>query len=243
MKRLLVAIDGCAPSFGAAKKAIELAERYGAEVIVLYVEEKTPMLPAEKNIESSMMKEKVSDHPLELMAEYGKQVKVNLQLVKTQGKITGKILSVANEYMADMIVIGDTARKGLEKLHFGSVAESVLKNSPLPVLVVKRGGVDISDIKSLAEDLNARLPGHEVESHNFYPYQESFRNNRVISFSFFGLFALVYFSAAIINSTTYQGVAAVPVAGIPLGVLAGFSVFPIALALCGVYLKTGGKQQ
>ncbi|MCL4442137.1 MAG: universal stress protein [Firmicutes bacterium] len=37
-----MAIDGCAPSLGAAKKAIELAERYGAEVIVLYVEEKTP---------------------------------------------------------------------------------------------------------------------------------------------------------------------------------------------------------
>lgn len=242
MKRLMVAVDGCAPSLCAAKKAIELAEKYGTEVIVLYVEEKTPMLPSEKTFENTLIKDKITDYPLELMSEYGKLVGANLQLVKTQGKITGKIIRLANEFGVDMIVIGDSARKGMERLHFGSVAESVLKDSALPVLVVKRGSVDLSDLKALAEAVNAKHSElSNVEPEFISPYQETYRRNRLVSFSYFSVFALVYFGCAIINSATFQSIAVLPFGGVPLGVWAGFSVFPVALVLCALYLKTGGN--
>lgn len=242
MNKLLVAVDGGSPSLAAAKKAMELADKYQAEVIVLHVEEKTPMLPSEKTFESGLNRDRVCEYPLELMGEYGNKVGIDLHLIKTQGKITGKILKVAKEFGVDMIVIGDTARKGLEKMHFGSVAESVLEKSPYPVLVVKRDSVDISDIKSLAADLSSKMCiDDDIDADIYSPYQENLERNRLVSFSFFGIFALIYFFAAIINSTSFQSIAVMSLANIPLGVWAGFSVFPIALIMCMLFLKTGGQ--
>ncbi|HEV8021324.1 MAG TPA: universal stress protein, partial [Candidatus Lustribacter sp.] len=38
---------------------------------------------------------------------------------------------------ADLIVLGSHGRQGLERFFIGSVAEHVVRNSPLPVLVVR----------------------------------------------------------------------------------------------------------
>jgi len=38
---------------------------------------------------------------------------------------------------ADLIVVGDTGRTGLKRIALGSVAETVVKAAPIPVLVVK----------------------------------------------------------------------------------------------------------
>ena len=41
-------------------------------------------------------------------------------------------LSYAQEEKIDLIIMGTHGRKGLEKALFGSVAEKVVKNSPVP---------------------------------------------------------------------------------------------------------------
>jgi nucleotide-binding universal stress UspA family protein len=48
------------------------------------------------------------------------------------------ILDVAAELKADLIVIGTHGRTGLEHLLIGSVAEHVVRYSPIPVLTVRR---------------------------------------------------------------------------------------------------------
>lgn len=47
-----------------------------------------------------------------------------------------KIVEVANQWEADMIVIASHGRKGLTRLLMGSVAEIVLRNSKCPVLII-----------------------------------------------------------------------------------------------------------
>jgi nucleotide-binding universal stress UspA family protein len=54
-----------------------------------------------------------------------------------QGGVAKRIVHVAEEWKADIIVIGDTGRTGLKRIALGSVAETVVKGSPIPVLVVK----------------------------------------------------------------------------------------------------------
>ena len=47
-----------------------------------------------------------------------------------------EILNYAQAEGIDLIIIGTHGRKGLERIIFGSVAERVLKKSPVPVLTV-----------------------------------------------------------------------------------------------------------
>ena len=52
------------------------------------------------------------------------------------GSTADGILSCSKEFKADLIVIGTHSRSGIDRLLMGSVAESVVRNSEIPVLVV-----------------------------------------------------------------------------------------------------------
>jgi nucleotide-binding universal stress UspA family protein len=54
-----------------------------------------------------------------------------------EGKPSEEILQAAEELGAHMVIIGSHGRMGLERAIFGSVAEKVVKNAPMPVLVIK----------------------------------------------------------------------------------------------------------
>lgn len=60
----------------------------------------------------------------------------DVQLGLRAGDIAEEILAYAADNKIDLLLLGTHGRKGLEKIFFGSVAERVLKSSPLPVLLV-----------------------------------------------------------------------------------------------------------
>ena len=47
------------------------------------------------------------------------------------------IIHVADEVGADLIIMGSHGRTGFKKLILGSVAQAVLTQSPIPVLIIK----------------------------------------------------------------------------------------------------------
>jgi nucleotide-binding universal stress UspA family protein len=53
------------------------------------------------------------------------------------GEAAAEIIKVANSWSADLIVIGSHGRHGFDRLILGSVAESVTRSAPCPVLVIK----------------------------------------------------------------------------------------------------------
>ena len=74
-----------------------------------------------------------------LVSTYRRHQELGLK-VETQireGKPAEEILGAARSTKADLIIIGTHARKGLEKAIFGSVAERVMRTSPIPVLLLK----------------------------------------------------------------------------------------------------------
>jgi len=62
---------------------------------------------------------------------------VECEVEIVQGGVAKRILHVAEDWKADMIVVGDTGRTGIKRIALGSVAETVVKGSPVPVMVVK----------------------------------------------------------------------------------------------------------
>lgn len=60
----------------------------------------------------------------------------NIEVKVVDGETANAILTAAQDYDADIIVMGSHGRSGLGKLIMGSVAETVLHNSKIPLLVV-----------------------------------------------------------------------------------------------------------
>jgi len=54
-----------------------------------------------------------------------------------EGRPAEDILKLAGERKTDLIVVGGIGVTGLEKFLLGSVAEKVVRNSKVPVLVVR----------------------------------------------------------------------------------------------------------
>jgi len=52
------------------------------------------------------------------------------------------VVNMAKERNASLIVMSSRGRSGLHRLVFGSVAQAVLQNSNVPVLLVKRSDDD-----------------------------------------------------------------------------------------------------
>ncbi|HMQ93030.1 MAG TPA: universal stress protein [Amaricoccus sp.] len=55
-----------------------------------------------------------------------------------RGLPPGRIVEVARELGADLVVVGSRGRTGLPHILLGSVAERVVQTAPMPVTVVKR---------------------------------------------------------------------------------------------------------
>ena len=60
----------------------------------------------------------------------------NTKTVVVAGDASEEIINYIEEHHIDLVIMGTHGRKGMDKVLFGSVAERVLKTSPVPVMVV-----------------------------------------------------------------------------------------------------------
>ncbi|RMF56539.1 MAG: universal stress protein [Calditrichaeota bacterium] len=142
VNHILVPIDFSEYSEQATQYAIFLAEHYGAEItllhaVVLFHEDISEKAQVEQYQKLAEMKEKeihekmVQQH--EVVSERGVQVKTEIRRGINAAEV---ILEYASEAQPDLIVIGTHGRSGLKKWIYGSVAEKVVRSSPIPVLTV-----------------------------------------------------------------------------------------------------------
>lgn len=139
ISKILVPTDGSEPAVAATEYAVLLAKTFGATVKAIFVDTGMEALEYPEEVMSEDVYEGV--HPsikglaiAKTMCERN-GVKCEVELVK--GGVAKRIVAAAEDWGADMIVLGDTGRTGLKRIALGSVAETVVKGSPIPVLVVK----------------------------------------------------------------------------------------------------------
>jgi len=153
-RRIVVALDGSAFSAAAVPYAAEIAARAGAaiELVRVHVPEPidddaiytfTPFEPeccsdpyarldrAALRIEA----EEMHDLTQFIADETGLSISARVVV----GEVNGSLGRRAEALRADLIVMSTHARRGLERLHFGSVAEAVVRIAKMPVLLVQPG--------------------------------------------------------------------------------------------------------
>jgi nucleotide-binding universal stress UspA family protein len=138
-QRILVATDFGEISNLAIDRALDLARDVGARVTLLHV---TPMPPyyyaayAEGLAWPTEEIEGAARQALDesLAAARKKYDKVDAKLLT--GSPRAQILDAVAQQKADLVVLGTHGRRGLVRAILGSVAESVVRTSPVPVLTV-----------------------------------------------------------------------------------------------------------
>ncbi|MCJ7445930.1 MAG: universal stress protein [Methanotrichaceae archaeon] len=145
-KNILIAVDGSKHSQKAEEVGIELAKISNGKITALYVVEigkeygavgmaMTDL--ADKIVEGN--KKYLMDIGNQIMRqteERAKKAGIPFQGNIIEGHAATEILRMTEDAKMNLIVIGSLERTGLSRYLLGSAAESVIRNSKVPVLVV-----------------------------------------------------------------------------------------------------------
>ncbi|GAA5182852.1 universal stress protein [Acinetobacter kookii] len=142
-QNILVPVDGSETAYAAVAKAAEFAKAFGSKITVVQVLALDPYIAAEyiSANQTNDLIERARNAVVESLA--ATKAKFNEQGLEVETKllegqvIHREIVRAAEDSHADLIIIGSHGRTGLKKLFLGSVAQSVLGESHIPVLIVR----------------------------------------------------------------------------------------------------------
>lgn len=143
-KHLLVTLDGSPQAESVIPHAIDIAKTMGAELTLLRVVDAANSDWSErgaigKSQAASTIRSTYVDQAtayLERVAEQLRHSGVPARAVVKQGQAGRQIVATAKEVDADAITMTTHSRRGINRLMFGSVAEEVLHESQLPIILV-----------------------------------------------------------------------------------------------------------
>lgn len=140
MKTILVPIDFSDYSEYALEVAAKIAKRHGSSLVAMHMMGLSQAVLTKddsQEVLEAMYYMKLADKRFEefLDRDYLKGLKV--QTTVQNYKLFHEIDSVAQEFNADLIVMGSHGSSGLREVFVGSNTEKVVRTSEIPVLVVK----------------------------------------------------------------------------------------------------------
>lgn len=137
---IVVATDFGPSAEAALDEAIGLAQKLKARIVLVHTYQ-LPIVgfPDGAIVASAELVSRIIDGAQTAFArtvERRKDCGVEIKTVLKQADAREGILEVANDVQADLIVLGTHGRKGIVRALIGSVAESVVRTSTVPVMTV-----------------------------------------------------------------------------------------------------------
>jgi nucleotide-binding universal stress UspA family protein len=143
VRRILVPTDFGECSAPALRYAVELADKFGAELILLHVVHDLALA-----MPDAVMPTPVPAPDLTQLIDAGKTGLANLIARENLGRLRPRtevrvgspvpeIVAAAKDLRADLLCVGTHGRTGLAHLLLGSQAERIIREAPCPVLTVK----------------------------------------------------------------------------------------------------------
>ena len=144
-KLILVAVDLHDARDDALDMAAFYARSFGSAVRVFHAADiNVPSPPIPIPGASELRQEALASAENELAAELEKRVRPSMDGIETsycvaRSSSTGEaVCAAARDSGADLVIVGSQGRTGIGRMLLGSVAESVVRHAPCPVLVVRR---------------------------------------------------------------------------------------------------------
>ena len=143
VKKIICPTDFSEPSYEALKTAVEMADHFSAELVVVHVVTPIPFIPIhddpssfnlpvyEKEMETSAQKS------LDRVFEEKIPKSLNCRTLVMQGDPAPQIVRLTDDEAADIIVIATHGLTGWRKFMFGSVTEKVIRLANCPVLSIR----------------------------------------------------------------------------------------------------------
>lgn len=141
---ILVPIDGSDTARRGLEEAIRLAKALGSRIRLVHVVNELTGVPADlagvdlRGVVEDLRHsgETILDAALDQVRK--ESIEVDARLIEVWGGRAGALLvQHAKEWPADLIVCGTHGRRGVPRLLMGSDAEEIVRQSPVPVLLVR----------------------------------------------------------------------------------------------------------
>lgn len=147
-KRILVPVDGSEGSRRALDEALKLTQLSGAQLQAVYVLEHPAQAVdvAAGFIEQVPVRDTSGETATRVLAEAREQiapfaVEGTVRAIDAYGESLPAVLARAiDEFDADLVVMYSHGRSGIRRLFAGSVAESLLHDTTVPLLLLRNGG-------------------------------------------------------------------------------------------------------
>jgi nucleotide-binding universal stress UspA family protein len=162
-RAIVVATDFSPTAEHAQRVAHRLAAAFGAELHLLHVRVllEDPHLGEEQRHEFERMLSDSDASTRDALVAAGaiaSDVRTIPHLVRGLSE-SEAIVETARDLGADLIIMGTHGRRGLSHVLLGSVAERVVRSSPIPVLTVRHDAVDLESVGRI-------LVPHDFSSHS-----------------------------------------------------------------------------
>ncbi|KTG08766.1 universal stress protein UspA [Haloprofundus marisrubri] len=134
---IVIATDGSESVRRAVAVALDLAETFDAEVHALYVVDSGEVDSSPERLRDEMrdaLHERGEEALETVRSEAGRDVTTAVR----EGRPAAVIGDYAREHDADVVATGTRGRHGENRFLIGSVAERVVRTSPVPVLTVRQ---------------------------------------------------------------------------------------------------------
>ncbi len=142
-ERIVVAVDGSEESNRALDEAVRLAGNQGARLRVVHVVDTSCLYHGDESDRSADLEEawckagqRLVEQGAARAAGTGLAVETAVRCTR-KTRVSEQIVEEAVRWQADLIVLGTHGRRGLNRLLLGSVAEAVVRISPVSVLLAR----------------------------------------------------------------------------------------------------------
>ena len=142
IRSILVPVDFSDPSQAALRHAAEIAEKFGATLVLLHVVEPVGTPDFAYNplmLDDDKVAARARAELHKLTATNGIDSKLIEKVVVRNGPAFHEITRAAESLKVDLIVIATHGYKGLKHVLLGSTTERVVRHASCPVWVVRNG--------------------------------------------------------------------------------------------------------
>ena len=147
--KILWPTDGSENALRALPIAVYLAEKFQAPIYALHVISRAPMLSKKGFTPPTPMSFDVPRYEQDVLQEMNKYLEKTLADNVPEHTVVEKavemgdpaeiIIDFAQRNDVELIVMSTRGRKGVSHMFLGSVAEKVIRNSSIPVMIVPAG--------------------------------------------------------------------------------------------------------